>query len=60
AILRDTLIFGSGTTPILRDRLPLRRPKSLPRTAFSPPSSTGAFSRIISDARSYTKYISSV
>src|SRR5580658_1127026 len=36
------LIFGSGTTPILRDRLPLRRPKSLARIACSSPLSTGA------------------
>jgi hypothetical protein len=52
--------FGSGTTPILRDRLPLRRPKSLARTARSSPLSTGAISRIMGDAQAEWKYNSSV
>src|SRR5207247_2032388 len=43
--------FGSGTTPILRDRLPLRRPKSLARTACSSSLSTGAISRIMPDVQ---------
>src|SRR3954452_19785550 len=34
--------FGSGTTPIPRDRLPLRRPKSWARTVLSSPLSIGA------------------
>src|SRR5260370_42098208 len=33
---------GSGTTPILRDRLPLRRPISLAGAACSSSPSTGA------------------
>lgn len=39
--------LGSGTTPILRDRLPLRRPISLARAACGSPPSTGATSRIM-------------
>ena len=41
ATLFGTLIFGSGTTPILGDRL-LRRLTSLARTACGSPLSTGA------------------
>ena len=52
--------FGSGTTPILRDRLPLRRPKPLVRTACSSPLSTGAICPIMSDVQAQAKYISSV
>src|SRR4030095_7608572 len=52
--------FGSGTTPILRDRLPLRRPKSLARTACSSPLSTGATSRIMRDRHMPWKYTLSV
>ena len=52
--------FGSGTTPILRDRLPLRRPNPLARTARSSSPSTGAISRIIRYASTAPKYILSV
>src|SRR5438552_3255099 len=39
--------FGSGTTPIFRDRLPLRRPTSSARAACGSPLSTGATFRIM-------------
>src|SRR4030095_15649870 len=52
--------FGSGTTPILRDRLPLRRPKSLARTACRSPLSTGAPLRTMRDPHARREYISSV
>jgi hypothetical protein len=50
---------GSGTTPILRDRSPLRRPNSLAGTASSSSPATGAISRIIRYAAG-TRYILSV
>src|ERR1700674_4270612 len=60
ATVRGMLIFGSRTTPILRDRLPLRRPNSLARTACTSPPSTGAISRILPDAQTPRKYTLSV
>src|SRR5204863_3405727 len=38
--------FGSGTTPVLGDRLPLGWPISLARAACGSPLSTAAISRI--------------
>jgi hypothetical protein len=53
---------GSGTTPILRDRLPARRLNSSAGTArrSSPSPSIGAVSRIICYAAGKTQYILSV
>ena len=55
----EAALFGN-TTPILRDRLPLRRPISLARTACSSPLSTGAITRIMSVPHTRRKYNSSV
>src|SRR5580658_62827 len=52
--------FGSGTTPVLRDRLPPRRLNSSAGTARSSSPSTGAISRIIPYAAHAARYISSV
>ena len=52
--------IGSGTTPILRERLPLRQSKLLAGTARSSPLSTGAIFRIMRHPYSRRKYTSSV